>query len=173
MLALVSCTKEKAGKQVPDGALVHFTIASNEVETRTVYGEKYEDPYDGNRKKQQILWKVGDEVIIIMYDPDNFADHQKATYVVVDTPEDMTWKPEVAHHRALVKIKDMDGNEPLRWNKEWTKRKFAAYFVPSMQEAYQTDWLDNTPQGVIDPDLGSDKGVGYIPICRCLYLSIR
>ncbi len=162
MLMFVSCSKETSTEgTIPDGALVQFSIMSDEIETRTVYGEKYTDPYDNNAKKQQILWKVGDEVTIVMYDPDNFADHQEAVYVVVDSPESMVWKPEVSRHRALVKIKD--GYEPLRWNREWTKRKFVAYFVPSMQEEYITPWVSNSVLGGLSSNWG-DKGYAQLPM---------
>lgn len=88
LIAVVSCAKETpelTGEETQDGALVCFSISSDQVETRTVYGDK-----DNTQKLQHIKWTVGDEIFIVMYDPTNFANNQSATYVVEDKHWDAT-----------------------------------------------------------------------------------
>lgn len=173
VLMLVSCGKEgPEGVAIQDGALVSFTICSEDVETRTVYGDK-----DYTQKLQYIKWTPGDEITIVMYNPDDFSEHQSAVYVV----EDKHWNPddevkesgmEKRGNTWWATVTPKAGQEPLRWDKNWTSRSFVAYFIPSSQESYQTPWLGDemeggaSPQGGISADWGT-KGTAMLPYHDC------
>ena len=229
LIAAVSCAKETPGlteEEIPDGALVCFSISSDQVETRTVYGDK-----DNTKKLQHIKWTPGDEIFIVMYDPSNYANHQAAYYVVEDKHWDATNEQRVNGMEqrgdtwwATVKLKEekstreialdllgletamnmtsaqirsyeasltpeqiasanaafKESNQPLRWDKTWEKRSFVAYFIPSTQTKYQTDWLQDpkvssstTPQqpGGIVPQGGvtadGTSGFAMLPFHDC------
>lgn len=215
LIAVVSCAKETPGlteEEIPDGALVCFSISSDQVETRTVYGDK-----DYTKKLQHIKWTVGDEIFIVMYDPTNFANNQSATYVVEDKHWDATNEQRVNGMEkrgdtwwATVKLKEelsrreialqllgndaasmsstqiqnyeasltttqiananaafKESNQPLRWDKTWEKRSFVAYFIPSSQTKYQTEWLQDELAGGILPQGGvtasGTSGLAFLP----------
>lgn len=221
LIAVVSCAKETpelTGEETQDGALVCFSISSDQVETRTVYGDK-----DNTQKLQHIKWTPGDEIFIVMYDPSNYANHQSAFYVVEDKHWDATneqrvngmekrgdtwWatvklKEELSRREIALQLLDdptnmttaqiqafeanltpeqiasanaayKESNQPLRWDKTWERRSFVAYFIPSTQTNYQTDWLQSpnsssgpqSPGGII-PQGSITADWAYLPFHDC------
>ena len=105
----VSCSKEP-GHGLNEGDVIRFTVQSADMETRTMYGER-------TSTKQPILWVTGDEIHIVMYNPDNYAgDHQYAKYKVK------------AGGSSSAEIELCDGYEALTYKSSQTK--VVAYYLP-------------------------------------------
>ena len=142
-LLLTACHKETESSGISEGEPLRFMIGSSEIETRVTYGYKLENG------TQIIRWHVGDDIHLIVYDPDDFSKKQSSIYTVTSVMSDVS---EDGAHGVIGIIEPKEGQPQLVYHQN--QSKVVGYYLPGIEGTWQ--WY---------PDGGSyDKGLLYYTI---------